>query len=281
MKEKVNRKIFLFVFLFFIAPMFVHAADVMESETINGNVFLKGKYVQIGINPNGTLGTFPIERTDENKAELDKFALTDVSGGSSLGMRFNKYGWDSGKAPTAGDFTVSNTKANIDNKNGSKDSIIFIAKYGKDYQPFTLRSDYLSEGVKITSVEDKSDSTNGMLKALVKGNVKEGDSTEPYINFDFEIEYWFYKNATHYHTNIKVTNNKTGISDLSVVKLLNPDQDKLYNRTSTTYNKVISMPNKKYLNDHGYSMVVARGETTLDGMFLLSFDINSIPALNI
>lgn len=279
MKKIVNRKIFLVVFLFFIAPMFVYAADVMESAEINGNVFLKGKYVQIGINPNGTLGTFPIERTDENKAELDKFALTDVLGGSSLGMRFNKYGWDSGKAPTAGDFTVSNTKANIDNVNGSKDSIIFAVER-KGYQPFTLCSDYLSDGVTITSVEDKSDSTNGMLKALVKGNVKKGSVDKPYIYFDFEIEYWFYKNATHYHTNIKVTNNVEGVNNLLVVKLLNPDQDKLYNRTSTTYNKVISMPYKKY-EDYGYSMVVARGETTLDGMFLLSFDKESIPALNL
>lgn len=278
MKEKDNRKIFLVVFLFFIAPMFVHAADVMESATINGNVFLKGKYVQIGINPNGTLGAFPINydsQTSENKAKLDKFALTELDSGLSLGMRFNKYGWDSGKAPTAGDFTVSNTKANIDNVNGSKDSIIFVVLVGKEYQPFTLRSDYLSEGVEITSVEDKTDSTNKKLKALVKGNV-----TNPYINFDFEIEYWFYEDATHYHTNIKVTNKAAGINDLSVIKLLNPDQDKLYNRTSTTYNKVISMPYKKY-EDYGYSMVVARGETTLDGMFYLSFDKESIPALNV
>ena len=279
MKIIFNRKIFLVVFLLFIAPMFVHA-DVMEHEEINNNVFLKGKYIQIGINPNGTLGTFPIEQTSENKAILDKFALTDVfSGGSSLGMRFNKYGWDSGKAPTAGDFTVSNTKSNIDNVNGSKDSIIFIVER-KDYLPFTLRSDYLSEGVTITSVEDKTDETNGILKALVKGNVKKGSVDNPYINFDFEIEYWFKKDATHYHTNIKVTNRVEGVNDLLVVKLLNPDQDKLYNRTSTTYNKVISMPYKKY-EDYGYSMVVARGETTLDGMFLLSFDKESIPSLNL
>lgn len=278
MSKKFNRILVFVVFLFIIAPMFVHAADI-ESATVNGNVFLKGKYVQIGINPNGTLGTIPIDlesTSNENKAKLEGFALTDVLNGSSLGMRFNKYGWDSGKAPTAGDFTVSNTKENIDNINGSKDSIIFIVKEGEDYQPFTLRSDYLSDGVTITDVKDTTDTTNNKLKALVTGSVNKGS-----INFDFKIEYWFYENATHYHTNITVTNKAAGISDLSVVKLLNPDQDKLYNRTSTTYNKVISMPNKKSLNDHGYSMVVARGETTLDGMFLLSFDINSIPALNI
>ena len=280
MCKKFNRIFVFVIFLFFIAPMFVHA-DVMEHEEINNNVFLKGKYIQIGINPNGTLGTFPIEQTSENKAILDKFALTEVfSGGSSLGMRFNKYGWDSGKAPTAGDFTVSNTKANIDNVNGSKDSIIFVVDNEKVYQTFTLRSDYLSDGVTITSVKDTTDPSNKKLKALVKGNVKKGSVDNPYINFDFEIEYWFHEDATHYHTNIKVTNKVAGIKNLSVIKLLNPDQDKLYNRTSTTYNKVISMPYKPY-EDYGYSMVVARGETTLDGMFYLSFDKESIPAINV
>ncbi len=282
MKEKVNRKIFLVVLLFFIAPMFVHA-DVIESETINGNVFLKGKYVQIGINPNGTLGTSPIDYDSQEsgiKAKLDKFALTDVLNGSSLGMRFNKYGWDSNKAPTAGDFTVSNTKANIDNINGSKDSIVFVVER-KGYQTFTLRSDYKSDGVTITSVEDKTDKTNGLLKALVKGSVKKGSEENPYINFDFEIEYWFHEDATHYHTNIKVNNKVGGIDNLSVIKLLNPDQDKLYNRTSTTYSKVISRPRINTNADSGYSMVVARGETTLDGMFYLSFDKNSNPAINL
>ena len=99
-------------------------------------------------------------------------------------MRFNKYGWDSDKAPTTGDFTVSNTKA--ENVNGSKDSIIFSIER-KGYQPFTLRSDYLSDGVSIKSVEDKSDLSNGILKALVKGTVKKGSVDNPYIHFDFEI----------------------------------------------------------------------------------------------
>ena len=209
MSKKFNRIFIFVVFLFILMPMFVHA-DVIKSAKINGNVFLKGKYVQIGINPNGTLGTIPIDLEStsisaQDKANLEEFALTDVLDGSSLGMRFNKYGWDSGKAPTAGDFTVSNTKGNVDNINGSKDSIVFIVER-KGYQPFTLRSDYKSDGVTITSVEDKSDITNGMLKALVKGTVKKGTDENPYIHFDFEIEYWFHEDATHYHTNIKVTN---------------------------------------------------------------------------
>ena len=165
MSKKFNRIFVFAVFLFILMTMFVHA-DVIKSATINGNVFLKGKYVQIGINPKGTLGTIPIDvDSSEDKAILEEFALTDVLGGSSLGMRFNKYGWDSGKAPTAGDFTVSNTKENIDNINGSKDSIVFVVER-KGYQPFTLRSDYLSDGVTITSVEDKTDLTTLMKNIL-------------------------------------------------------------------------------------------------------------------
>ena len=99
MKKIVNRFFIFVVFLFILMPVFVHAADDIKSATINGNVFLKGKYVQIGINPNGTLGTIPIDLestsiSNQDKADLEEFALTDVSGGSSLGMRFNKYGWD-------------------------------------------------------------------------------------------------------------------------------------------------------------------------------------------
>ena len=282
MIKRFNRIFVFFLFLFLTLPSFVKA-DNIDSMTIEGNVFLRGKYVQLGINPNGTLGTFPISQatidslSDEDKAKLDEFALTRLDDGYSLGMRFNRYGWDSDKAPTSGDFTVSNTKAQ--NVNGSKDSIIFSIER-KGYQPFTLRSDYLSDGVSIKSVEDKSDLSNGILKAIVKGTVKKGSVDNPYIHFDFEIEYYFRAESTHYHTIIKV-DNKANVNDLYLIKLFNPDQDKLFNRTSMTYNKVISIPKKYVESDNGYSMVVARGETTLDGMFYLSFDVNSLPGNNI
>ena len=53
--------------------------------------------------------------------------------------------------------------------------------------------------------------------------------------------------------------NNLNVRNVRILKLMNPDQDKLINRTSLTYNKVISVAKDSTFTNHGYSMVAARG----------------------
>ena len=281
MKKKIYQ-IVLILSLLLIAPMIVNAEDVFEHEKINGNLFLKGKYIQLGINgETGVFGTTPIVVTQDNKETIEKYATTEVESGESLGMRFNKYGWDSKQAPTTGDFTVNATKENEFNINGSKDSLVFSFCYGtcKYNSVYTLRGDgYKSDGITINTIYDRSSQSDGELKAEVNGRIKISET--PGETIDFTVTYWYKKDAKHFHTKVEATYNGTEkITNFKVMRLMNPDQDKLINRTSLTYNKVVSKA-RLSLKDPGYSMVVSRGETTLDGMFYLSFATNSYPALN-
>lgn len=98
MIKRFNRIFVLFLFLFLTLPSFVNA-DNIDSMTLEGNVFLRGKYVQLGINPNGKLGTFPISNTtisslsSTDRDKLNEFALTKLADGYSLGMRFNTFSY--------------------------------------------------------------------------------------------------------------------------------------------------------------------------------------------
>lgn len=291
MNKKLYR-IVLIIFLLLIAPMIVNAEDVFEHDTINGNVFLKGKYLQVGINAStGVFGTVPIEYdslSPADKTKLEKYATTELKSGESLGMRYNEYGWDSDKAPKTGDFTVNANKMN--DTNSSKDTLSFIYCYGvcKNYSIYSLRGDGYKDydenteaGIKITSITDASDPTEKVLKAIVNGQIKilDKDNKLTYVMV-FKITYSFNMDSKYIHTEVEVTNNGTvDLTNLRVMRLMNPDQDKLINRTSLTYNKVITKA-KSGLKDPGYSMIVSRGETTLDGMFYLSFAGNSYPAIN-
>ncbi len=291
MNNKIYR-IILIIFLLLIAPMIVNAEDVFEHDKINGNVFLKGKYLQLGINAStGVFGTIPIEYdslSPENLANLKKYATTELKSGESLGMRYNEYGWDSGIAPKTGDFTVNANKMN--DTNSSKDTLAFIYCYGdvcKTNSVYSLRGDGYQDydentgaGIKITGVSDASDPTNKILKAVVDGQIQILKDNKLINVMLFKITYSFKNDSKYIHTSVEVTNWGTvALNNLRVMRLMNPDQDKLINRTSLTYNKVITKA-KSGLKDPGYSMIVSRGETTLDGMFYLSFAGNSYPAIN-
>ena len=283
----MNKKIYqivLIISLLLIAPMIVNAeGDVFEHDKIEGNVFLKGKYIQLGINGDtGVFGTTPIVVTPSNKETIGKYATTELKSGESLGMRYNQYGWDSGKVSTTGDFTVNATKENEFNINSSKDTLAFIfcEKECGTNIVYSLRGDgYRGDGkteggITITSIDDQeSDQATGVLKAVVNGEI-------PDYGLQFTITYWFHKDDKFFNTKVEVENIGTKkIVNLKVMRLMNPDQDKLINRTSLTYNKVISKT-RDAQKDPGYSMVVSRGEVTLDGMFYLTFDRYSYPALN-
>ncbi len=267
-----NYKWLLLFCVLVLFPFVVKAAN-LENVTIEGNVFLKGKYVQIGINPNGALGTMPLKYeslSSEEQTNLRSFATTELESGFSLGMRYNQFGWDSGDAATTGDFLVN--KNNVNTTNSSKDTFVIAYEVGGHEYIYMIRGDgYKSDGLTI-SVVDTTDTINKKLEAIVTMTTAE--------NIQIKLIYWFHEDSSHFHTDVEVKNlGDDRVRNVRILKLMNPDQDKLINRTSLTYNKVITKA-KSGLKDPGYSMIVSRGETTLDGMFYLSFAGNSYPAIN-
>ncbi len=268
-----NYKWLLLFCVLVLFPFVVKAAN-LENVTIEGNVFLKGKYVQIGINPNGALGTMPLKYeslSSEEQTNLRSFATTELESGFSLGMRYNQFGWDSGDAATTGDFLVN--KNNVNTTNSSKDTFVIAYEVGGHEYIYMIRGDgYKSDGLTI-SVVDNTDTINKKLEAIVTMTTAE--------NIQIKLIYWFHEDSSHFHTDVEVKNlGDDRVRNVRILKLMNPDQDKLINRTSLTYNKVISVAKDTTFTNHGYSMVAARGETSLDGVFYLSFDLKSKPGIN-
>lgn len=270
-------RLFKNCFLLCILVLFPLAvkAGTLEKATIEGNLFLKGKYVQIGINPNGALGTVPLKYesiSSEDQTKLRSFATTELASGFSLGMRYNQFGWDSGNASTTGDFLVN--KNNVNTTNSSKDTFVIAYEVSGHEYIYMIRGDgYKSDGLTINSVVDNTDTINKKLEAIVTMTTAE--------NIQIKLIYWFREESSHFHTDVEVKNlGDDRVRNVRILKLMNPDQDKLINRTSLTYNKVISVAKDSTFTNHGYSMVVARGETSLDGVFYLAFDQKSKPGIN-
>ena len=64
-----------------------------EYNSSTGDVFLGGKYIEIGVSRHGSFGTYTSPKSSGFHTS-----------GKSLGMIVDNDGWDSGKSPTTGDF---------------------------------------------------------------------------------------------------------------------------------------------------------------------------------
>ena len=268
------KKIFLLLCILAIVPI-AAKAETLENKTIEENVFLKGKYIQIGINANGALGTVPLKKeslSPDDKTNISLFATTELESGLSLGMRYNQFGWDSGENATTGDFLVN--RNNVNTTNSSKDTFVIAYEVGGHEYLYMIRGDgYKSEGLTVDPIVTSKDTINRKVEAIVTMTTAE--------NIEIKLIYWFHEDSSHFHTDVEIKNNTNErVRNIRVLKLMNPDQDKLINRTSLTYNKVISVAKEGNYTNHGYSMVAARGETSLDGMFYISFDQKSRPGIN-
>ena len=216
----------------------------------SGDVFLGGNYIEVGISKGGSFGTTNVapESFKSHATSHTEYKLGLISDGD---------GWDIGNAPTTGDFFLPGTpeeRYGISYKIGSKKYQYFVA----DRMTSTNSSMF--------TVRDESDTTNGLLKAIVSGTTPE--------NIKIEIVYSFKTDDKYYNTEVFIKNLGTEeITDLRFLRSFDPDQDADLHGKYDTYNKVISNPiSTQQGSDTNYSMVVARGSETLDGFFFVSFD---------
>ena len=212
-----------------------------------GDVFLGGNYLEVGISKNGSFGTYTSAPASFN---------SHASG--SLGLLMDGDGWNVGNDPTTGDFFLP----------GAPEE-----RYGVAYKIGTTTYQYFvadrngGTSSRITaSTTDESDIENGILKAKVTMTTPENVVVENTYSFGVDDKY--------YRTEVKVTNNGTQeITDVRFFRSFDPDQDvKIYDNYYT-YNKVICNPDSsKEGGSDNFALVVARGGSSLEGFFLVSFD---------
>lgn len=222
----------------------------------NGDVFLGGNYIEVGISKHGSFGTSSAPK------DTSFHPYSPISG---IGLRIDGDGWDADKAPTTGDFFLP----------GTEEERWILAYYigGTKYEfPIADRvGNYNSTSWSVEPrVYDASDVESGLLKAVVKGTTKHG--------VDIEITYFFGVGDKMFITDVIITNNGTDdITNARFVRSFDPDMDaEIAGGTYSTYNKVICNPKAGDAltegSDKNYAMVVARGAKTLEGFFFVAFD---------
>ena len=211
----------------------------------NGDVFLGGNYLEVGISKSGSFGTSTSAPSDFHSHAR-----------YSLGLLMDGDGWDVGNDPTTGDFFLPGTE---EERYG-----IAYELNGTTYQYFA--ADKVG-GTNITAyTTDESDVSNGLLKATVH-------ATTPH-NVLVENTYSFGVDDKYYRTEVTIINNSGfEISNVRFFRSFDPDQDADKYGEYDTYNKVICNPDSSVDgSSDNFAMVVARGARTLEGFFLVSFD---------
>ena len=221
-----------------------------------GNVFLGGNYIEVGVSKLGSFGTTSFVPTGEGHD-------WHPNRSSKLGLVVDNDGFNVGDAPTTGDFFIPGTPEER-----------LILGYKIDDSAFNNCATALNGAnwyspIKELKTVDMSDVENGKLKAVTTGTTKDGLSLEQIIEFDV--------NDKFFKITVTLTNEgEKTLDEVRYVRSVDPDQDVDLNGTYNTYNKVICNPRSdvEYTSDQ-CAMVVARGYKSLEGFFYISFDKNA------
>lgn len=217
-----------------------------ETNTSTGDVFLGGRYIELGISKHGSFGTSTSPKT------------SGFHTSSQLGMIIDGDGWDTGNAPTTGDFFLPGTP---------EERYILAYYYNGTKYEFPVadrRSTSVSNWSVAPTVTDCS--YGNTLCAVVRGVTVHG--------VELKLTYSFKDTDKAYSTTVEITNNGSyDITNVRFVRSFDPDQDQQTKGTFYTYNKVICNPDYTLpASETNYAMVVARGATTYEGFFFIAFD---------
>ena len=219
---------------------------ISEYNATTGDVFLGGRYIELGISRHGSFGTL----TSPSKSGFH------CSG--QLGMIVDGDGWDFGNAPTTGDFFLP----------GTPEERYIFSYYldGTKYEYIVADRNSVYQGYWQTEPRVSDQSSGSTLKAVVRGVTQHGVELE--ITYSFEVD------DKNYKTEVRIVNkNSLAISDVRFVRSFDPDQDVSIGGSYDTYNKVLANPDRTQPGGvENYAMVVARGSRTLDGFFFVAFD---------
>ena len=247
----------------------------------DGNVYLGGNYIEIGLSKHGCFGTVPDTTTVPNNFHSHWFMKhTDyaaIDHGVCLGLLADSDGWNTGKDPVAGDFFVPGSpyegwglyyQIDLDNDGVCEtDRVITVADLCDYYGYYSSEAYYDSSKwlvEPITSIVGTGD--DNILAAQTVGTTIDG--------VKITLDYSFGVDDLYYTTEVNITNNsgKT-IKNAFYTRDFDPDQDEWFSGNYTTYNKTMSNPDTtEYGGADNNAMVVSRGLYSGAGFFFLSMD---------
>ncbi len=224
-----------------------------------GEVFLGGKYIEVGIAKTGSFGTDGAANSDFHSV------LGSNTSEGQIGLSVDGDGFDIGNPPTTGDFFLPGTP---------EERYILSYKIGSTpYENITAeRSGVIWPSPKVmpTTVNESSGNT---LQATTTGVTAENLEMKSTVSFTSEDKFFL--------TTVTLTNKSESVmQDVRWVRSFDPDQDCDKNNNYSTYNKVICNPTKAY-DDTGrdYStagnqvaMVVAKGAVSREAFFFMAMD---------
>ncbi len=234
------------------------STEIRHCTNSDGDVFLGGTYMEIGVSEYGSFGTksgapasygFHGNRTSNG-------SITSATG--AIGLISDSDGWDQGTEPETGDFFLP----------GSKEERWILNYKIEDTTRTLIGADRMS---RTTTELFKSAST------VDTSSGNELSATTTIVSIDdvkLTIVVRFKSDAVYYTTDVYVENlSGKEITDVRFCRSFDPDQDVWKYGTYETYNKVISNPDpSKQGGEDNAALVIARGYKSLAGMFFMSVD---------
>ncbi|WP_379316564.1 RCC1 domain-containing protein [Paenibacillus puldeungensis] len=224
--------------------------------TKEGNVFLGGKYLELGISPAGYFGT---------TVAAPKLAPADPKGfhtagmyGNKLGMRVDGDGFGMGEAPTTGDFFLPGSPT---------EGFGLGFKLTVEGAP-TVLANYNGGSQGLTNITTEDASSGSTLKAIIKGTTPDG-------RLELTQEIWFGVNDKVFKTKISARNlGDAALYDVRYTRSVDPDQDLDKKGSYDTKNSVTSNP----LADSS-AIVIAKGAVTEEPFIFMSPDSSARAAI--
>lgn len=205
-------------------------------QTVGGDVFLQGAYMEIGVARHGSLGT------ESNAPE----GFHPAAGGSrQLSFVIDDDGWDTGKETTSNDVTIP----------GTPEDAIVIAHDGRSFAN-SERTGKIQFEARTTDT-----SSGGRLQATTVGTTADGLGITQVIDLD--------PNATYFKTTVTLTNTTSEIMrDARFMRSFDPDQDAIRHGDFATDIDVLSNPTAQ----GGVAVVQALGTRSGVSVNLVAFD---------
>ncbi|MFY9293244.1 MAG: cadherin-like domain-containing protein [Methylorubrum rhodinum] len=205
-------------------------------QTVGGDVFLQGAYMEIGVAEHGSLGT---------KSDAPDGFHPQAGGSKQLSFVIDDDGWDTGEETTSNDVTIP----------GTPEDAIVIAHDGKSFANSERTGKIQFEATTTDT------SSGGRLQATTVGTAADGLKITQVIDLD--------PNATYFKTTVTLTNTTSGtLKDARFMRSFDPDQDAIRHGDFATDNDVLANPTAK----GGVAVVQAYGTKSGVSVNLIAFD---------
>lgn len=213
---------------------------------VEDEVFLGGKYIEVGISKSGSFGT-------KNNAP-DGFHPINRS---NLGFVFDGDGFDTENVMTSGDYFLPGSPYEG-----------FIVGYKNEERPITFLNAERSSSIRIPSISIEDVSTEKMLAAKTTGFTSDDQlKVEQTVSFK--------ENDKFFKMTVLITNNADRmLTDVRYMRSVDPDIDL---DMSGTYNTINSVPHN--FPSDSKSVALAKGPVTGNSLVLMSTDSRSRASL--